>query len=143
MHTRDDMFNDEIPESPFTFTVKCPGLSRAEDTLTEALTDGYACWVDKNFNPHRIEGCNEPPSKPYALKWVKDEFNKLIRRFIIERGVSYFNDLETFYGYCAIVSRFELIVNTPEKRYTHTPSDSVINEAVKTVIAIRESDEHI
>ena len=143
MHTRDDMFIDESTKSAITFEIKCPGLSRVEDTLTEALTDEYARWVYRNFNPCKIEGCNPPPSEHYILKWIKDEFNKLVRRFLIERGVSYFNDLETFYGYCAIVSGFELIVNTSEKRYTHTPSDSVINEAVKTVIAIRESDEHI
>ena len=143
MHTRDDMFNDEIARSAFIFEIKCPGLNRAEDTLTEALTDEYERWVYRNFNPCNIEGCSQPPSNLYVLKWIKDEFNKLVRRFLIERGVSYFNDLETFYGYCAIVSRFELIVNTADKCYTHLPPDSVINEAVKTVIAIRESDEHI
>ena len=143
MHTRDDMFNDESAESAITFEIKCPGLSRVEVPLTEALTDEYARWIHRYFNPQRIEGCNEPPRDSYALKWIKDEFNKLVSRFLIERGVSYFIDLETFYGYCAIVSKFELIVNTAEKSYTHTPSDSVINEAVKTIIAIRESDEHI
>lgn len=150
MHTRDDMFNTGNQSSisdTYTCSVSCPGLTRLEEPLTEALNDSFFNWINRKYNPETIKGDAPVPRKSHILELATIEFNNLVRRFVIERGSSFYVDLETFYGYVSLAANFELLVNYSDdeggKTYRYQVTESIINEAVKTVIAIRESDEHI